>query len=289
MGAPDHLARCSMLLLLVARMNGRTSNRSAAALVSERNLVRVSGVELEIERRGRGRPLLVLYGEEALELDAPVLAELARDHELIIPSPPGFGRSERPDWIESPDDIGYIYLDLMERLDVGKVPAIGFSFGGWLALEMATKDDSFFSKLVLVDPYGVKVGGPMDRDIEDVWNIHPERVAKLKWFDGEKGKRDFTAMPEGELAIIARNNESFARFCWDPCMHNPKLARRLHRVRVPTLFVWGANDGIVSPDYGRAYSRMIAGAEFSVIGKAGHYPHLEQPDEFMRLVRGFLE
>ncbi len=288
MGAPDGLARCSLLLLLVARMNGRTSNRSAAALVSERNLVRVSGVELEIERRGRGRPLLVLYGEEALELDAPVLAELARDHELIIPSPPGFGRSERPDWIESADDIGYIYLDLMERLDVGKVPAIGFSFGGWLALEMATKDDSFFSKLVLVDPYGVKIGGPMDRDIEDVWNIHPERVAKLKWFDGEKGKRDFTAMPERELAIIARNNESFARFCWDPCMHNPKLARRLHRVRVPTLFVWGANDGIVSPDYGKAYSRMIAGAEFSVIGKAGHYPHLEQPDEFTRLVRGFL-
>ncbi len=276
-----------MLLLLVARMNGSTSNRPAAALVSERNLVRVSGMELEVERRGRGRPLLVLYGEEALELDAPVLAELARDHELIIPSPPGFGRSERPDWIESPDDIGYIYLDLME--DVGKVPAIGFSFGGWLALEMATKDDSFFSKLVLVDPYGVKIGGPMDRDIEDVWNIHPERVAKLKWFDGEKGKRDFTAMPERELAIIARNNESFARFCWDPCMHNPKLARRLHRVRLPTLFVWGANDGIVSLDYGKAYSRMIPGAEFSVIGKAGHYPHLEQPDAFTRLVRGFLE
>jgi pimeloyl-ACP methyl ester carboxylesterase len=270
-------------------MNGRTLNRPAAAVVSERNLVRVNGMELEVERRGRGRPLLVLYGEEALELDAPVLAELARDHELIIPSPPGFGRSERPDWIESPDDISYIYLDLMERLDVGTVPAIGFSFGGWLALEMATKDDSSFSKLVLVDPYGVKIGGPMDRDIEDVWNIHPERVAKLKWFDGEKGKRDFTAMPERELAIIARNNESFARFCWDPCMHNPKLARRLHRVRLPTLFVWGANDGIVSPDYGKAYSRMIAGAEFSVIGKAGHYPHLEQPDEFMALVRGFLE
>jgi pimeloyl-ACP methyl ester carboxylesterase len=289
MGAPDRLARCSMLLLLMPRMNGPTSNRSAAALVSERNLVRVSGVELEIERRGRGRPLLVLYGEEALELDAPVLAELARDHELIIPSPPGFGRSERPDWIESPDDIGYIYLDLMERLDVGKVPAIGFSFGGWLALEMATKDDSFFSKLVLVDPYGVKIGGPLDRDIEDVWNIHPEKVAQLKWFDREKGRRDFTAMPERELAVIARNNESFARFCWDPCMHNPKLARLLHRVRLPTLFVWGANDGIVSLDYGKAYSRMIPGAEFSVIGKAGHYPHLEQPDEFTRLVRGFLE
>ena len=73
--------------------------------------MKVSGLELEVERRGRGRPLLVLYGEEALERDAPVLAELAKDYELIIPSPPGFGTSERPDWIESPDDIAYIYLD----------------------------------------------------------------------------------------------------------------------------------------------------------------------------------
>lgn len=272
-------------------MNGRNSNRSAATLVSTRDssLLRVSGMELELERRGRGDPLLVFYGEEGLELEAPALAELARDHELVIPSPPGFGRSERPDWIESPDDISYIYLDLLERLGFDKVPAIGFSLGGWLALEMATKDDSFFSKLVLVDPYGVKIGGPMDRDIEDVWNIHPERVAQLKWFDPEKGKRDFTAMPEHELAIIARNSESFARFCWDPCMHNPKLARRLHRVRVPTLFVWGENDGIVTPDYGRAYSRMIPRAEFSTIGMTGHYPHLEQPEAFLRLVRSFLE
>ena len=279
-----------MLLLLVARMNERTSTRPPATLVSKRNssLLRVSGVEVEVERRGRGRPLLVLYGEDALELDAPVTVELARDHELIIPSPPGFGRSERPDWIESPDDISYIYLDLMERLNIEKLPAIGFSFGGWLALEMATKNDGLFSKLVLVDPYGVKIGGPMDRDIEDVWNIHPEKVAALKWFDADKGKRDFTAMPESELTVIARNNESFARFCWDPCLHNPKLARRLHRVRLPTLFVWGENDGIVTPNYGKAYSRMIPGAEFSVIAKAGHYPHLEQPDEFMRLVRDFL-
>jgi pimeloyl-ACP methyl ester carboxylesterase len=272
-------------------MDGRTSNRPRATVTAERNssLLRVSGMELEIERRGRGPPLLVLCGEEALERDAPVLDELARDHELIIPWPPGFGRSERPDWIESPDDISYIYLDLMERASLEKVPAIGFSFGGWVLLEMATKDDGFFSKLVLAAPYGVKIGGPLDRDIEDVWTIHPERVTALKWFDAQKGKRDFTAMPERELAVIARNNESFARFCWDPCMHNPKLARRLHRVRVPTLFVWGENDGIVTPGYGEAYSRMIPGAQFAVIGRAGHYPHLERPDEFIALVRGFLE
>lgn len=258
--------------------------------LSERttSLLRVGGVELEVERRGRGAPLLVLHGEDALELDAPVLADLARSHELIIPSPPGFGMSERPDWIESPDDISYIYLDLVEALGLGRVPAVGFSLGGWIALEMAAKDDGFFAQLVLVDPYGVKIGGPTDRDIADIWTLHPKTVTALKWFDPDKGRRDFTGMSERELTVIARNNESFARFCWDPYMHNPKLKRLLHRVRVPTLFVWGENDGIVTPDYGRAYSRMVPDAEFATVGRAGHYPHLEQPDEFLTVVRRFL-
>jgi pimeloyl-ACP methyl ester carboxylesterase len=265
----------------------------SASLVADRpisaaDLIRVNGVALQFERRGRGQPLLVLYGEEALELEAPVLADLATDHELIIPSPPGFGTSERPDWISSPDDISYLLLDLLEGLGLGRVPAIGFSLGGWIALEMATKDDGFFSKLVLVDPYGVKLGGPTDRDIADIWCLHPNKVAQLKWFDPANGKRDFSVMPESELAIIARNSESLARFCWDPYMHNPRLKRWLHRVRVPTLFVWGENDGIVTTDYGHAYSALVPGAKFAVIAKAGHYPHLEQPSEFARLVRGFL-
>jgi pimeloyl-ACP methyl ester carboxylesterase len=250
--------------------------------------LRAGGVELEVERRGRGRPLLILYGEDALELEAPVLTELAKEHELIIPSPPGFGASERPDWIESPDDVSYVYLDLLASLGLGRVPAIGFSLGGWIALEMASKDDRFFSKLVLVDPYGVKIGGPTDRDIEDVWTIHPAKAAALKWFDLEKGKRDFAAMSEDALTVIARNSESFARLCWDPCLHNPKLKHRLHRVSVPALFVWGENDGIVTPDYGRAFCAMVPGAEFAVVESAAHYPHLEQPAAFLALARKFL-
>ena len=193
-----------------------------------------------------------------------------------------------PDWIESPDDIAYIYLDLVETLGLRQTPTLGCSFGGWLALEMATKHDGFCSKLVLAAPYGVKIGGPADRDIQDPWNIHPSKAAELKWFDPEKGKRDFGAMPERELTVVARNNESFARFCWDPCLHNPKLKQRLHRVRVPTLFVWGEHDGIVTPDYGKAFSRMIPQARFAIVEQAGHYPHLEQPAKFLTLVQDFL-
>jgi pimeloyl-ACP methyl ester carboxylesterase len=244
--------------------------------------------KIEVERRGSGKPLLLLYGEEALELEAPFVDALARKYEVIIPSPPGFGKSNRADWITNMDDIAYIYLDLLEKLDLKKVTVVGCSLGGWIALEMATKDDSRFAKLLLVDPYGVKIGGPYDRDIEDIWAIHPATLAKIKWADPAKGKRDFPSMPEAKLAIIARNSETTARFCWEPYFHNPKLKRRLHRVQVPTMFVWGKADGIVKESYGKAYSKLIKGAKFVSIAKAGHYPHLEQPEAFLKAVKGFV-
>jgi pimeloyl-ACP methyl ester carboxylesterase len=77
-------------------------------------------------------------------------------------------------------------------------------------------------------------------------------------------------------------------FAWSPYMYDPKLAGRLHRIRVPTLVLWGASDRIVSPDYGRAYSALIAGAQFDLIEDAGHYPHVERPDLFARKIVEFV-
>jgi pimeloyl-ACP methyl ester carboxylesterase len=71
-------------------------------------------------------------------------------------------------------------------------------------------------------------------------------------------------------------------------MHNPKLKHRLHRIAVPTLLVWGENDGIVTPAYGEAYRKLIPGAEMAVIPEAGHYPHIEQPAAVGDRVRAFL-
>ena len=232
--------------------------------------------------------MLILQSEEELELEAPFLSELAKSYELIVPSPPGFGRSTRPDWITSPDDIAYMYLDLVDDLGLRDIPVLGFSLGGWIAAEMATKDDSFMSKLVLVDPYGIKIGKPTDRDIADIWLLHADEVARLKWHDPAKGKRDLKGLPEDQLTIVARSMESFARFCWEPYMHNPKLKQRLHRIKTPTLLIWGEQDGIVTPQYGRAYRDLIPNARMAVIAQAGHLPHLEQPQAFLKELRGFL-
>jgi pimeloyl-ACP methyl ester carboxylesterase len=252
------------------------------------SFVDLPGVRLEVKRVGEGRPLLLLCSEESLELESPLLQSLAGEYEVIIPSPPGFGRSERPEWISGPDDISYFYLDLVGKLALENAVVVGASFGGWIAAEMVTKDDSFISKLILVSPYGVKFVEPTERDIADIWMLPAGEVLRRKWSDPAKGARDFKAMPEEALEIVARDNESFARFCWEPYMHNPKLRHRLHRVQVPTLLVCGADDGITPPSYAANYAKLIAGAEVATISQAGHYPHLEQPAKFLQHLHAFL-
>ena len=64
-----------------------------------------------------------------------------------------------------------------------------------------------------------------------------------------------TQLPETELAGIARGREAFARFGWKPYMHNPHLKRWLHRIDIPTLLLWGEQDGIVRTILWRGLAR----------------------------------
>jgi len=78
-----------------------------------------------------------------------------------------------------------------------------------------------------------------------------------------------------------RSREALARYGWSPFMHDPKLLSRLRRICAPTQFIWGAQDRIVTPDYGRAYASHIAGASFTLIDKAGLAPLVEQPQDVL--------
>ena len=60
-------------------------------------------------------------------------------------------------------------------------------------------------------------------------------------------------------------------------MHNPKLARRLGLLDIPTLVLRGDSDRMVTRDYAEAYAKLIAGARMQTIPAAGHFPHVEAP------------
>ena len=251
-------------------------------------MLKLGEIELELHEAGDGPPLLFLHSGGGFEPEDAFVAMLARRYRLIAPSHPGFGRSELPRAMTTVDDLAYFYLDLMEAMDLREVVLAGVSFGGWIAAEIAIKSTERLSHLVLADAVGIKLGGREERDIVDIFTTRQSEVDQLAYHDPKIGAVDHATISDEDAHILFRNREATALFAWSPYMYDPKLAGRLHRIRVPTLVLWGASDRIALPDYGRAYSKLIAGAQFELIEDAGHYPHIERPDLFTRKIVEFV-
>jgi len=251
--------------------------------------VRINGIQIEIMEGGEGRPLLFLHPGIGIDPDAPILERLAAQARLLAPVHPGFGGSEAPKSFDSIDDLAYFYLDLIHAFDLAEITLVGVSLGGWIAAEIAIKCTARLSHLVLCNPVGIKVGGREQRDIADIFAMTESEFFALAWRDPAAARHDYKAMPEEAVRKAARNREATARYAWSPFMHDPKLKGRLHRIRIPTLFLWGAHDRMVGEAYGRAYCAMISGARFETIERAGHFPHQEQPEIFAKRILNFMD
>jgi len=250
--------------------------------------VTVRDVDLEVVRRGTGRVIVFLHGFQTLDPNAHFLELLSRRASVLAPSHPGFGASARPDDFETVYDLVHFYREFLDGLPDDKVTLIGASFGGWLAAEIAASCPHRIDRLVLVDALGLKLGDRETPDILDVFNTHPDTVRRLSWHDPRRWAPDFDALSDEALTRHARNWEALCLYAWRPYMYNPQLKQWLGRIAAPTLVLWGERDGIVTPDYGRAYAKLIRGAEFALIENAGHHPEAEQPERFVQAVMGFL-
>lgn len=260
-------------------------NKEASAMKS----ITVQDVQLEMVERGQGRPILLLHGEDGIDPQAPFLTLLANSGRVLAPSHPGFGHSPEVDFIDTVDDLSYLYLDFLAAQNLQDVIVVGLSLGGWIAAEMAVKSTKRIAKMILVAPVGIKVGDRETRDIPDIFALSPNEVTQLKYHDPAFAPVDYSKFSDDQLTALARNREATVLYAWEPYFHNPKLRRRLRRVDVPTLLLWGANDQFVTPGYyGTAYREAIPGARLELIERAGHLPHVEQPTALVEKIRMFL-
>ena len=89
--------------------------------------------------------------------------------------------------------------------------------------------------------------------------------------------------------VVLKNRLATAKLAWQPRLYNPDLHKWLHRITVPTLILWGADDKVLPAAYGPPYRDLIPGARLEVIAGCGHVPQVEKHDEFIRLVTRFIE
>lgn len=247
----------------------------------------VRGIPVEVFTAGSGPPLVYLHAEQFFDCAVPHLEALAAGRRVIAPRHPGFGATALPPDIRSVDDLAYLYLDLLDRLDLRDVVLVGASLGGWIALEMCVRDCARLAKLVLVSSVGVKFSGREERDFADLFYLPDEKAFPLLFADPKRWAPDYAGLPDEQLVTLARERQSMAYYCWRPYMHSPGLRNWLHRVRVPSLLIWGDSDGFAPAAYGRALAQSLPNAELKIIPKAGHYPQIEQPDAVVRAIAAF--
>ena len=211
---------------------------------------------------------LVLHGGGGPLTVAPLVLHLSSSYAVWAPTHPGWEGSPLPAGTTIADLADLYLARVAERRDV---VVVGSSIGGWIALEMALRDTTgTVGSLVLVDSVGVDVpGAPITPFVPDL-----------------------DAFPAERRVAMMANGASLAALAGSPYMHDPGLLDRLRDVGVPTLVLWGSDDGVVSPAYGAALAAAIPGAQFAVVDGAGHLPHLEAQaattaliDEFLATVR----
>jgi pimeloyl-ACP methyl ester carboxylesterase len=253
---------------------------------ADRTLERPPDPPFTLSDSGQGRPALILHGGGGRLTVQSIVGHLSPGMRTLAPTHPGWDGTRRPDWCRGIDDLALAYLHLLADEDLRDVVVIGSSLGGWIGAELALRDDGQrVGALVLLDAVGIDVPG---EPIRDFFALDARGIATYAWHDADRYYVDPARVPPDQAARQQANVATMRVYAADPSMHDPRLRRRLARVRVPSLVLWGESDRIVTPAYGRAFAAALGDARFEQIAAAGHLPHIEQPDATFAVLDRYL-
>ncbi len=255
----------------------------------QEEFVEVSGAKIQLLKGGQGKPLVMFHSTEGSLGWRRYHTQLAEHFTVYAPTLPGFGVSERPDWVESFFDLSRFSLWLIQELGLEQTAIAGHFIGGWLAAEMAVMSPQLVDKLVLVGAAGIQ---PQQAEITDIFLHGLEGTRQKTYFESKQipeYEELFGNKPsKEEREIQAKNQETAVRYCWKPYMYDRSLPSLLPRLSVPTLIVWGRDDQIVPLECGQRYQQTIPGSRLEIIPECGNCPPLEKPEAFSQLVGDFL-
>jgi pimeloyl-ACP methyl ester carboxylesterase len=247
----------------------------------------VRGCNITVMRGGSGRPLLILHGASGAGSWLPYMADLATRHDVIVPEHPGFGASDTPEWLDSVPDLANFYLDFLDQLDLANVDLVGFSLGGWIAAELAARNTRRLASLTLVAAAGIHVKGV--EQIDPFLRTDEQRLRDF-FHDPKRADEMVARLLKPELEDVnLKNRTTTARLVWQPRGYDPLLQKWLHRIDVPTMLIWGANDRLLPKEYAFAYQKLIPGSKAMIIPDCGHLPQIEQRQAFVAALEGFFD
>jgi pimeloyl-ACP methyl ester carboxylesterase len=257
-----------------------------------------NGIKTNYLEAGKGDPVILIHGSgpgvTAYANWRLVMPALAENFRVLAPDMVGFGYSERPANIEYglqtwADQV----VGLMDTLELRTADLVGNSFGGAIALRIASQHPDRVGKLVLMGSMGVPF--PITEGLERVWGYEPSFENMRKVLDVFAYSRDLVNDELAEVryrgSIQPGFQESFAamfpapRQRWVEAMCTPEddIRRLSHR----TLIVHGREDQVIPVQASLRLMELIDNADLSVYSHCGHWSMIERTEDFNRNVSEF--
>lgn len=243
----------------------------------------VGGATLAYEVWGRGAPLVCLHGGLGVDssyLKTPAITGLAGDERrVVVFDQLGHGRSERVPIEEySHERWAADVRDLATALGADRVSLLGHSYGGFLALEVATRYPTLIDCLVLV----ATSAGPVAAAAPDVASDEELRgLYAAQWpvyfADDDKHWDVFARLGFSALPFLAAFRRELPRY---------DLRDVVSDIAVPALLVVGDADPYEGPM--RWLAAALPDARLEIFEGVGHFPFLERPERFRSVVDEFL-
>ncbi|MGV9689135.1 alpha/beta fold hydrolase [Streptomyces sp. NPDC003444] len=270
-------------------------------------LLDVGGKKIFVAEVGQGAPVLLLHGggpgASGVSNYSRNIAELAEEFRVIVPDLPGYGRSSKG--IDPDDPFGALATGIrgvLDRLDLEKAHFVGNSYGGACALRLALDTPERVDRMVLMGPGGIGTTRALPT---------PGLNSLLNYYTGEGPSRRkletfirdylvFNAARIPDSIIDARYRDSIdPEVVAAPPLRRPKSPRalwrmdftrdkRLNRLAVPTLVLWGAEDKVNRPSGGRMLAGRMPHCDLYEVANTGHWVQWERADLFNRLCADFL-
>jgi pimeloyl-ACP methyl ester carboxylesterase len=258
---------------------------------------------------GSGPVVVLVHGITSTSATwANLLPYLAERFTVIAPDLLGHGESAKPRGDYSLGAYASGIRDLMIALGHERATFVGHSLGGGVAMQLAYQFPEHCERLVLVS------SGGLGRDINALLRaaslpgselVLPllvngrilgagrvvgrllGRIGLRVHTDLEEVLRGHASLSDGEARAVFLHT---LRAIVDPWGQRVDASDRLYLAQaIPFLLVWGERDPIIPAEHARAAHRLVPGSRLELFPDAGHFPHLDDPLRFVRLLFDFIE
>lgn len=246
------------------------------------------------------RPVVIMHGWGCNTTTVASIAKIfAGNMRVINVDLPGHGLSGEPPAVWGVQDFRDMIADLIRTLNLDRPALIGHSFGGRVAILLASEVDvnpdgtkisgslPVISKVVLVDSAGIKPHRPIKYYVK----VYRFKILKkmLPFFFGhKKGNEMIDKLRAKAGSADYRNSSPMMKNVMSRCV-NEDLKFAMPSIKAPTLLIWGESDTATPLSDAKTMEKLIPDSGLVSFPGCGHYSFLDNPVGFKAVIKEFFK